>query len=371
MICLITNTAAHYRSAIYTMLDRELDCHFVFGDCELVPNMDTTQLRHCRRIPYVPVRGGVFRLKGALRATRGYDVLINGANAVCLSAWVLLFAARFRHQRIIHWDHGYYGREGRIKRFVKRLYFRLAHAALIYNDYSRRLMIADGIPAEKIATIGNALDYDRHLQLRRQLEIEARQLSAADVFRPYFPKEGPVLLFIGRLTRQKQLHLLLEALAKLQHDVAPPHLFIIGDGEMRDELEARTAELGIQSRVCFFGSSYDEEITARFLYHADLCVSPGNVGLTAIHAMTFGCPVISHNNFAHQMPEFETIVPEETGAYFDEGDAEALATTIRHWLQAHSDSRSETRRLCYSQIANRWTPSHQFEAIRKQVFKVK
>lgn len=54
---------------------------------------------------------------------------------------------------------------------------------------------------------------------------------------------------------------------------------------------------------------------AEFIYNADLCVSPGNVGLTAMHSLVFGCPVITHNCFEWQMPEFEAIQPGITGDF--------------------------------------------------------
>ena len=44
-------------------------------------------------------------------------------------------------------------------------------------------------------------------------------------------------------------------------------------------------------------------------------VSPGNVGLTAIHSLSYGTPVLTHNNFNNQMPEVESIQPGFNG-YF-------------------------------------------------------
>ena len=60
------------------------------------------------------------------------------------------------------------------------------------------------------------------------------------------------------------------------------------------------------------GECYSEETNAKLIYNADLCVAPGNIGLTAIHVMMFGCPAITHNDFKWQMPEFEAIKSMET-----------------------------------------------------------
>jgi glycosyltransferase involved in cell wall biosynthesis len=45
--------------------------------------------------------------------------------------------------------------------------------------------------------------------------------------------------------------------------------------------------------IVFYGESYNERELAPLIALADVCVSPGNVGLTAIHALTYGTPVIN------------------------------------------------------------------------------
>ena len=62
-----------------------------------------------------------------------------------------------------------------------------------------------------------------------------------------------------------------------------------------------------------YGETFDEAEISKLLNHADLCVSPGNVGLTAMHALAYGVPVATHNDFKNQMPEFEAITPGKTG----------------------------------------------------------
>lgn len=80
----------------------------------------------------------------------------------------------------------------------------------------------------------------------------------------------------------------------------------------------------VDKNVWFYGSCYDEQTNAELIYNADMCVAPGNVGLTAIHAMTFGCPVITHSDFKWQMPEFEAIHPGKTGDF-------SSVIMFQHW----------------------------------------
>lgn len=115
----------------------------------------------------------------------------------------------------------------------------------------------------------------------------------------------------------------------------------------------------------FYGACYDEKPNAELIYNADLCVAPGNVGLTAMHTMVFGTPVISHNDFKWQMPEFEAIHPNETGDFFEYKNTESLASTISNWFSVHKSDRAEVRRFCYHEIDTQWNPNFQIKVIRK------
>ena len=109
---------------------------------------------------------------------------------------------------------------------------------------------------------------------------------------------------------------------------------------------------------------YDEKVNAELVYHADLCVSPGNVGLTAIHSMMFGTPVITHNNFAYQMPEFEAIRSSGTGDFFEQGSIDSLALSIGNWFVNKSGKRLEVRNACFKEIDEQWNPYFQMKAFK-------
>ena len=119
--------------------------------------------------------------------------------------------------------------------------------------------------------------------------------------------------------------------------------------------------------VWFYGPSYKEEELSQLLYDADLCVAPGNIGLTAMHAMTYGCPCISHNDFKWQMPEFEAIQENITGAFFERDNIEDLARVITSWFDMHHEDREKIRQACYKEIEEKWNPHKQLETIKKVI----
>lgn len=98
------------------------------------------------------------------------------------------------------------------------------------------------------------------------------------------------------------------------------------------------------------GECCSEETNAKLIYNADLCVAPGNIGLTAIHVMMFGCPAITHNDFKWQMPEFEAIKSMETGMFFEKGNLDSLVNSILDWFEIKIKEREKVRLACYKEL---------------------
>ena len=114
----------------------------------------------------------------------------------------------------------------------------------------------------------------------------------------------------------------------------------------------------------FFGQTYDELTISNLIYNATVCVSPGNVGLTAIHSMVYGTPVITHNDFPSQMPEFEAVIAGKTGDFFIKDNEEDLGRVIKKWTSPNVD-REEVRKECYRIIDERYNPIFQISVFKK------
>jgi glycosyltransferase involved in cell wall biosynthesis len=203
--------------------------------------------------------------------------------------------------------------------------------------------------------------YDEEMEVRKTL-------APAPFYQEHFGNDLPNLVFIGRLTAVKKLDMIIHAISLLRDRGFLVNMTYVGDGPKKAELEGLTEQLGLQENVWFYGPCYEERQIAQIIYNADLCVSPGDVGLTAIHAMTFGTPVISHNNFCHQMPEFEAIEEGKTGSFFAENDIESMASCIQSWLTNGLD-REQVRQNCYEVINSRYNPHRQVEMIRKVIYR--
>ena len=143
------------------------------------------------------------------------------------------------------------------------------------------------------------------------------------------------------------------------------NITFVGDGDMRQALESEVCKSQLESTTWFYGACYDEKTNADLIYNADLCIAPGNIGLTAMHSLMFGCPAISHNDFKMQMPEFEAIIPGQTGDFFEYGNLSDLARCISLWFATKSNSREKVRQACYEEIDKYWNPYYQLDLLKK------
>jgi glycosyltransferase involved in cell wall biosynthesis len=82
--------------------------------------------------------------------------------------------------------------------------------------------------------------------------------------------------------------------------------------------------------------------------------------------MVYGTPVITHNNFSFQMPEFEAIIEGETGGYFEYNEVDSLVSSIIDWFE-NKLNRDELRQNCQKVIDEKYNPHVQLEIIRKVI----
>lgn len=360
-LILHNNIASHYRSAIYQMMDKEFGCDFCFGDKMMdIKKMDYSLLTgsvtevHNIFFPYFYYQKGVLKL-----LKKNYDSYIICTETHCLSSWFFLILRKifYPHKKVYAWTHGMLCEEKGIKLALYKFQYSLLTAAFIYNERSRKIMVKKGIPADKLTTIYNSLDYDKQLHLRRLLQEEP-------IYQRHFGNQNKNIVFIGRLTKVKRFDLLIDAVAQLKERGELANVTFIGDGIEKENMETMVEEKGINDQIWFYGACYDENTNAVLIYNADLCVSPGNIGLTAMHVLMFGCPAITNNDFNNQMPEFEAIVNGKTGSFFKAGDSRSLADTISKWFAEHGEKREEVRKACYDVIDGKWNPHHQIEIMK-------
>lgn len=364
-LCCIFNTPSHYRRYIYMRLDEMYDCDWYFEKCESnIKEFDTSALSHVERLktyklgPFYGVRGMLSLLR-CKKYTK--YVMMGHSRNVSTMAFLLLKRLFYKNKRVFLWTHGFYGKESFFEKLWKKILLKSADGLLIYGDYACRIMVDKyGFSSEKLFPIHNSLDYDVQLKLRNEL-------SPSSIYLNHFGNNNPTIIFIGRLTYVKKLDMLVQALSDLKGKGKEYNLVLIGDGAARESLEKKADSLNVKNQIWFYGACYDEKTNAELVYNADICVAPGNIGLTSIHALMFGCPAISHDDFSHQMPEFEAIKELATGLFFERDNQESLNDAITNWFSRSDYNRDTIRKACYDEIDANWNPDYQMRIINKVV----
>ncbi len=165
--------------------------------------------------------------------------------------------------------------------------------------------------ADKIMMIENGVG-DEFLSIAAMREVPEKVIN---------------LLTIGSLIPRKGMLHILEALAKLPEKYA----FILrlaGDGPLREQLENKARDLGIDKQVEFLGSVDAEKIPV-LLKQADLFVLASHWEgrpNAVLEAMAAGLPVIAADIDGVN----ELVVEAKTGLLFRDGDSDALRSCIEH-----------------------------------------
>ena len=138
---------------------------------------------------------------------------------------------------------------------------------------------------------------------------------------------GYVLLYLGRLARNKGIGHLLRATSLLRKEMKDVVLIVGGKGEMEEELRRDAAAYGISEDVKFRGY-VPEDLLPAFFSASDVVVVPSTYepgGIVPLEAMSMKRPVIGTRVGGIA----ESVADGETGLLVPPGDPEAIASAVR------------------------------------------
>ncbi|MEL4455018.1 glycosyltransferase family 4 protein [Lutimonas vermicola] len=215
------------------------------------------------------------------------DVIISeGASNLFNSIQGFIYAKLF-NKKFIWWSLGklknrkYDNKRSKIDYLIQ---FIERHSDSIISYSSRGLEYFEsiGVKSEKIFVAVNVVDTDRILRF-----LDSNDLS--NNYDKYHNDYDFVVLFVGALTKEKDIAKLLYAQKIIEDSALNIGLLIVGDGTYSNDLKNLSKQLELDN-VEFLGNRVNDSYI--FFSSSDIFVLPGLGGLAVSEAMCYGLPVI-------------------------------------------------------------------------------
>lgn len=209
--------------------------------------------------------------------------------------------------------------------------------------------------ADRVVGVSKAVSQDLETQLNLKkgkvktiynpvVDIELMEKAKGHLDHPWLqPGSPPVFLAVGRLTFKKDFSTLIKAFANLRTKVVA-HLIILGEGELRAELEALIDKLGIANDVWipgFVKNPYAYMSRANAFILSSLWEGLPTV---LIEAMACGCPVISTD--CPSGPR-EILAGGKYGELVPTSNVMALSAAMSRVLESPISKELSTKRAMY------------------------
>lgn len=227
--------------------------------------------------------------------------------------------------------------------WVDRLVSRFVDRYIAVSDANAKYLTeVKGLPATKMTVIKSACPVER---------FDVRTCPPAGLKESLgFADSDPVLLVVGRLEPQKGHRFLLSAMPAVLSEFPRVKLVCVGEGSLREELEAQAHALRLGGAVRFLGRVPD---VRQYFAMAEFTVLPSlfeGLPLVAIESLAAGRPVVA--TAVDGTPE--VVLDGRTGLLAQPADPASLSSAIRRMLR-DPDMRVRTGRAGREVVAAQFT----------------
>jgi glycosyltransferase involved in cell wall biosynthesis len=180
--------------------------------------------------------------------------------------------------------------------------------------------------------------------------------AAATAFRHrYGVPHRPTIAYVGRLDREKNLDVVVHALAGVRHRIPDAQLLLVGTGDQRRRLTRLAARLGVADALVCTGYVEEEDLPAAYAA-ADVFVNAGTAelqSLVTLEAMATGLPVLGaeaaalphlvhhgHNGFLFPPGDHDTLAEHLVTVLSDHNKAKTMGVRSRALAEGHDIART-------------------------------
>jgi glycosyltransferase involved in cell wall biosynthesis len=213
--------------------------------------------------------------------------------------------------------------------FVERHIYRLAHMVVANAGAVRGHLLAAGVPDKKIHIIYNGLDLDRV-----SVDENWRRDDACASFK--LPADRRFVTIVANLKAVKDHATFLRAAVKVRAAMPDAGFVLAGEGDLRDELKAQAAQLGIGGDVFLLGPCARLADLLNLSYAGALSSRAEGFSNSILEYAAAARPVVVTDVGGAR----EAVREGETGFIVAPGDDEALAARLIELLRDETRART-------------------------------
>lgn len=265
-------------------------------------------------------------------------------------AWSAYWAAKRAGVKYMTTFHGTYGLGPKgIKKFYNKV-MTFGELIIAISQHIKSHMLKNyTVDESKIRLIPRCVDVEKFSPSAVTQERIIRATADNNL-----PEDRPIISLVGRITRWKGQHLLVEAMSKIKHKEA--YALIIGSDQGRvkytNELKETAERLGVADRIQFIGESFD---IPALLMVSDIVLStaiePEAFGRAAIEGQAMGKIVLASDIGG----SLENVIDGKSGRLFRSNDAQALAEAIDWALDLPADKKKEISDAAIKNVRDHFT----------------
>ena len=148
----------------------------------------------------------------------------------------------------LFWTHGFLN-SNNIKNILKKLFFSIPDGLLLYGNKAKNNLVSHGFKSDNLFVIYNSLDYNKQIKIKNSINNNDVFELKKKLFKNY---NLPVIIFIGRLTRQKKLNNIVSITKELHNQGILVNVLFVGDGLMKNDLIESVKKSSLLDYFTFF-----------------------------------------------------------------------------------------------------------------------
>lgn len=265
-------------------------------------------------------------------------------------AWSAYWAAKKAGVPYMTTFHGTYGLgPAGIKKFYNRVMTYGKKVIVISNHIKQHVLKNYKTDENKLVLIHRCVDINKF-----NPDVISAERMIEQVQKYNIPDDKPVLLLIGRITRWKGQHLLVEALSKMKNQNY--YCIIAGDEQGRvnyvNEIKALAKKYRLEDRIGFYGKVLDAPALMMVSNVVlSTAIEPEAFGRISVEGQAMGKIVIASNIGG----SLDTVTDGKTGRLFESNNAQSLADALDWALSLPSKEKEKISKAAIKNVKDNFT----------------